>query len=131
MAINGMDEASIKTVNDCSNSYDGMNILNELGTETKALDPTLNFVPWVTFNGVFIIDRSLSFYNVEIHKVLLCGLNIDINIIQSTFRNGGKNGKMRHLKIWRKCYAQTSSHQNRNVKTLNPREKMHTTFELL
>ena len=68
MAINGMDEASIKTVNDCSNSYDGMNILNELGTETKALDPTLNFVPWVTFNGVFIIDRSLSFYNVEIHN---------------------------------------------------------------
>ena len=56
MAINGMDEASIKTVNDCSNSYDGMNILNELGTETKVLDPTLNFVPWVTFNGVCIID---------------------------------------------------------------------------
>ena len=59
MAINGMDEASIKTVNDCSNSYDGMNILNELGSETKALDPTLNFVPWVTFNGVCIIDRWL------------------------------------------------------------------------
>ena len=54
-----------------------------------------------------------------------------MNIIQLTFRNGGKNGKMRHLKILRKCYAQTSSHQNRNVKTLNPREKMHTTFEML
>ena len=62
---------------------------------------------------------------------MLCRLNIEINIIPLAFRNGGKNGKMRHLKILRKCYAQTSSHQNRNVKTLNPREKMHTTFELL
>ena len=61
---------------------------------------------------------------------MLCRLNIEINIIQLTFRNGGKNGKMRHLKIWRKCYAQTSSHQNRNVKTLNPREKMPKSLEM-
>ena len=52
MNENGMDQASIESVHDCATSYDGQSLLNQLGVETNSLDPKLNWVPWITFNGV-------------------------------------------------------------------------------
>ena len=52
MNEHGMDHASMKTVSDCMNSSEGMELLKSLGDETNSLDPKLTFVPWVTFNGV-------------------------------------------------------------------------------
>ena len=50
----GMDEAEIKSVQDCATSYTGQKLLNELGDETHSLQPALTGVPWVTFNGAGI-----------------------------------------------------------------------------
>ena len=55
MNENGMDDDSIKLVHECATSFgptSGMSILKDLGDETNSLDPKLNFVPWITFNGV-------------------------------------------------------------------------------
>ena len=52
MNENGMDRSSIKQVHECATSYTGMSLMNDLGTETNSLDPKLNFVPWITYNGV-------------------------------------------------------------------------------
>ena len=52
MNEHGMDQASIKAVYECVNSSEGMDILKNLGDETNSLDPKLNIVPWLTFNGV-------------------------------------------------------------------------------
>ena len=52
MNEHGMDLASVKAVSECANSYEGQELLKNLGDETNSLDPKLTFVPWVTFNGV-------------------------------------------------------------------------------
>merc|ERR1712109_218445 len=38
----------------CANGGEGADLLFELGVETKSLDPPLLWVPWTTFNGVYI-----------------------------------------------------------------------------
>jgi len=53
MNEHGMDQASMKAVSECANSYEGQELLKNLGDETNSLDPKLTFVPWVTFNGEF------------------------------------------------------------------------------
>ena len=50
----GIDHAAMKAAYDCVNSSEGMDLLKTLGDETNSLEPTLNFVPWITFNGVCI-----------------------------------------------------------------------------
>merc|ERR1712004_10623 len=38
----------------CANGGEGADLLFDLGVETKSLDPPLLWVPWTTFNGVYI-----------------------------------------------------------------------------
>ena len=47
-----IDHPSKSQVNTCANSKEGQQFLHQIGTETKALNPALDFVPWITFNGV-------------------------------------------------------------------------------
>ena len=47
-----IDHPSTSQVNMCANSKEGQKFLHNIGMETKALNPTLYFVPWITFNGV-------------------------------------------------------------------------------
>ena len=47
-----IDHPSKSQVNTCANSKEGQQFLHQIGIETKALHPTLSFVPWITFNGV-------------------------------------------------------------------------------
>ena len=54
MNENGMDQESIKSMYNCATSHDGQSLLNDFGNETNSLDPKLNWVPGITFNGVFI-----------------------------------------------------------------------------
>ena len=41
-----------ESVDDCSKSVDGENLLQANGLETNHLDPQLYFVPWITFDRV-------------------------------------------------------------------------------
>ena len=54
MNENGMGQESIVSVHNCATSHEGQSVLNEFGDETNSLDPKLNWVPGITFNGVFI-----------------------------------------------------------------------------
>ena len=47
-------------VNACAQSDEGSQLLHAVGVETKELVPTLNFVPWVLFNKVYIKNLSLT-----------------------------------------------------------------------
>ena len=51
----GIDRELQEDVYGCATSYEGQDLLNEMGVKTHALDPVLSFVPWVTFNGVGMI----------------------------------------------------------------------------
>lgn len=39
-------------VDQCHKTTQGEGILHDLGLETKSLEPEVNFIPWVMFNGV-------------------------------------------------------------------------------
>ena len=44
----------------CAQSDEGSNLLHEIGVETKNLDPSLYFVPWILFNDVILIAVMTS-----------------------------------------------------------------------
>ena len=56
----GIKTTSLGRVEACSKTDVGSNLLHNIGVETKDLDPTLNFVPWVLFNNVslYLIIRD-------------------------------------------------------------------------
>ena len=43
---------SYEEVNQCHKTIQGETMLHEIGVETKSLEPKVNYVPWVMFNGV-------------------------------------------------------------------------------
>ena len=47
-----IEEPSRQQVDECAHSKQGQQVLHDIGVETLALSPKLNFVPWITFNGV-------------------------------------------------------------------------------
>lgn len=47
----GLDPTAIKRVEACANTIWGQDYLYNMGVKTQALNPPLNFVPWITFNG--------------------------------------------------------------------------------
>lgn len=43
---------SYEEVSQCQKTAQGEAMLHEIGVETKSLEPKVNYVPWVMFNGV-------------------------------------------------------------------------------
>jgi len=48
----GLQPSLIQSMSDCVTTI-GPDLYHQIGVETKALDPPLTFVPWITFNGVY------------------------------------------------------------------------------
>ena len=54
----GLSPPKQETVDKCANSVLGQNILHRIGLETKNLEPSLTFIPWIVMNGVREYDSS-------------------------------------------------------------------------
>ena len=48
----GINPAKQEMVDKCANSVLGQTILHGIGLETKSLEPSLTFIPWIVINGV-------------------------------------------------------------------------------
>ena len=48
----GIEPPKQEMVDKCANSVLGQNILHRIGLETKNLEPSITFIPWIVINGV-------------------------------------------------------------------------------
>ena len=54
MNQNNVVNPSYADIDQCANSEEGQNMLHDFGVKTKALDPPLNWVPWILVNDVYV-----------------------------------------------------------------------------
>ena len=54
-------DPSYEDVDQCHEDTEGQNMLHQIGVMTKALDPKVTFVPWVTFNDVRKVSLNATF----------------------------------------------------------------------
>jgi len=53
MNKNGIQKPTKDEVDKCANSVSGQQYLHDIGVETKGLYPPVDFIPRITFNGVY------------------------------------------------------------------------------
>lgn len=65
--MNELNIMDFESVNDCHSSNYGENLFHQNILEASNLEPQLSWVPWVTFDGVWI---DIEDYNMDFKQVL-------------------------------------------------------------
>lgn len=55
---------------ECANSTVGNNLLHKMGEQTLSLNPKLNYVPWLTLNGVHTDNIQNEGENEDLVKLV-------------------------------------------------------------